>query len=303
MKAILPVAGYGTRLHPHTHHIQKSLLPVAGKPTLDFIVEPLLAHGIENITFIVGHLGCQIQNYMKSFDGDFHFVVQKERLGLGHAVLQGLTDSDEPVLIQLGDTIFHADFMSFCSSDVNRIAVMEVDDTTRFGIVETEGNRVVALHEKPKDPPSNLAISGLYSFISERKLKDTIEYLIEQNIRTGGEYQLTDAMAVMLKNGDPFEVEKLDYYDTGVPATFLDTNRALLKSSHEDISGCKIVDPVHIGSGCRIENSTIGPNVTIMSQCTITNCTIENSVVLQGSVLRNQLFSSRIVGADGSEYC
>jgi len=303
MKAIIPVAGYGTRLLPHTKSIQKSLLPIAGKPTLDFIVNPLLEGGIKDITFIIGHLGEQIIDHIKSFSGNFEFVVQKEQLGLGHAILQGLEENDSPVIIQLGDTLFQTDFLSFADSKVNRIAVMEVEDPTRFGIVETKGDRILALHEKPKNPPTNLAISGLYSFTSEQQLKSAIELLIQQNIQTNGEYQLTDAMSIMLQNGLPFEVSKEKYYDTGVPATFLETNRKLLRSSHGEYPGSTIIEPVYIGENCQIENSTIGPYVTIMNNSMVKNCTIKDSVILSGTNLINQTFDSKIVGGDGSKVC
>lgn len=300
MKAIIPVAGLGTRLLPHTKTVQKSLLPIAGKPTIDYIVEPLLKNGIVDITFIIGYLGHQIVDYMKSFNGNFTFVEQKEQLGLGHAILQGLDDSDDPFVIQLGDTLFETDFNSFCHPELNRIAVMEVDDPTRFGIVETEGERIIALHEKPKNPPTNLAISGLYAFTRERELKSAIEHIIDKDIRTNGEYQLTDAMSVMLKRGQPFEISMEVYYDTGVPSTLLETNRQLLKPNHGEYENTAIVDPVYIGKGCKIENSTIGPNVSIMDNCTIVNSSIKNSVVLNESDIKDQILDSSIIGINGS---
>ncbi len=296
MKAIIPVAGLGTRLLPHTKKIQKSLLPIAGKPTLDYIVDPLLENGIKDITFIIGHLGHQIVEYMKKYDGNFCFVEQKEQLGLGHAILQGLDDSDTPFIVQLGDTLFQTDFSKFCHPSKNHIAVMEVDDPSRFGIVETDGDRIIALHEKPKHPPTNLAISGLYAFTSERELKSAIEYIIEHDIRTNGEYQLTDAMSVMSKRGLTFEIRKEAYFDTGVPSTFLDTNQRLLKSSHSEYPGTKIIEPVFVGENCQIENSTLGPYVTIMNDCTIKNCRLTNSIVIDGSKLTDQNISSSIIG-------
>ncbi len=114
MKAIIPVAGYGTRLKPHTDRYQKTLLPVAGKPALDLILEPLFDAGITDITFIVGHLKEQVIDHMKKYDGKFSFIEQKERLGLGHAVLTGLENNHEPVLVQLGDTIFNINYNEFC---------------------------------------------------------------------------------------------------------------------------------------------------------------------------------------------
>ena len=159
MKAIIPVAGYGTRLLPHTEKYQKTLLPIAGKPALDFILEPLFDAGIKNITFIVGHLKEQVIDHIKKFDGNFSFVEQIERLGLGHAVLTGLGNTDEPVLVQLGDTIFDIDYFKFMNSKVNNIGVDEVDDPSRFGIVEVNNDKIINFYEKHPNPPSNLAIS------------------------------------------------------------------------------------------------------------------------------------------------
>ncbi|NOZ04329.1 MAG: NTP transferase domain-containing protein [FCB group bacterium] len=304
MKAILPVAGYGTRLRPHTDKIQKTLLPIAGKATLDHIVEPLLDSGVSEITFIIGHLGDQVVSHMKKHTGRFVYIEQKERLGLGHAVLQGLADKDEPVLVQLGDTIFDINLDDMRAPDRNIIAVGEVDDPSRFGIVELEGKRITRFHEKVKNPPSNLAITGLYYFYSQRKLKRAIEQLIARDIRTKGEYQITDAFSIMLEQGELFEAYLMDeWYDTGVPETYLETNRKLLKPDHDEYPGTLINEPVHIGKGCTIERSVIGPFVTVMDNCTLIDCNISDSIILEGAALEGQKFSHRIVAGDGSEYC
>ncbi|MEE9190628.1 MAG: sugar phosphate nucleotidyltransferase, partial [Candidatus Neomarinimicrobiota bacterium] len=121
MKVIIPVAGYGTRLKPHTDKIQKTVLPVAGKPVLDHILAPLFEHNIRRITFIVGHLKGQVADHMKKYNGNFSFVEQTKRLGLGHAVLQGLQDTEDPVLVQLGDSIFNVDYSDLCSRKTNQI--------------------------------------------------------------------------------------------------------------------------------------------------------------------------------------
>ncbi len=304
MKAILPVAGCGTRLRPHTEKTHKTLLPVAGKTTLDHIVEPLLACGVNDITFIIGHLGEQVIAHMKKHTGNFVYIKQKERLGLGHAVLHGLSDEDEPVLVQLGDTIFDINPDTIMTPGKNIISVGEVDEPSRFGIVELQGKRIIRFHEKVKDPPSNLAITGLYYFYSQRKLKQAIEQLISRDIRTKGEYQITDAFSIMLEQGELFEAYLMDeWYDTGVPDTYLETNRKLLKPVHDEYPGVTINEPVYIGKGCTIEHSVIGPFVTIMDNCTLIDCRVSDSIVLEGATLKRQQFSHRIVAGDGSEYC
>ena len=304
MKAIIPVAGYGTRLKPHTDRYQKTLLPIAGKPALDFILEPLFDTGITDITFIVGHLKEQVIDHMKKYDGKFSFIEQEEQLGLGHAVLTGLENSDEPVLVQLGDTIFDLDYNEFCSSTENIIGVDEVDDPSRFGVVELKDDKVVNFYEKHPNPPSNLAISGLYYFNNEEKLKSAIEELVKRDIKTNNEYQITDALQIMVKQGEDFNVFPTpNYYDVGVPESFLYSNRKLLTTNHKDFPSSKIIEPVFIGDNCEIDNSIIGPYVTIMDNCEIYNSKIEDSIILEDSNITDKQIISKIAAKDGDEMC
>ena len=304
MKAIIPVAGYGTRLKPHTDRYQKTLLPVAGKPAIDYIIEPLFDSGFEDITFIVGHFKEQVIEYMKKFKGNFSFIEQKERLGLGHAILTGLVDSKEPVIVQLGDTIFDVDYDNFCSSNENVIGIYEVDDPTRFGIVESLDGRVINFFEKHPNPPSNSAISGLYYFAHESRIKSAIEELIAKQIKTNKEYQITDAMQLMIKSGEPFKVyDTPDIFDVGVPETFLYSNRKLLQSKHGYFPTSKIIEPVHIGANCVIENSIIGPYVTIMDNCNINNSKIEDSIILENSSINDHQIIGKIASNDGNVSC
>ena len=304
MKAIIPVAGYGTRLKPHTKRYQKTLLPIAGKPALDFILEPLFDTGITDITFIVGHLKEQVIKHMEKYDGKFSFIEQEERLGLGHAILTGLENIDEPVLVQLGDTIFKLDYSEFCSSMENIIGVDEVNDPSRFGIVEVKDDKVVNFFEKHPNPPSNLAISGLYYFTNERKLKLAIEELVKLDIKTNNEYQITDALQIMVKQGEDFSVFSTpNYYDVGVPEAFLYSNRKLLITNHKDCPSSKIIEPVFIGENCKVENSIIGPYVTIMNNCEIYNSKIEDSIILEESNIVDKQIISKIAAKDGSEFC
>ncbi len=304
MKAIIPVAGYGTRLKPHTERYQKTLLPLAGKPALDFILKPLFDSGIDELVFIVGHLKEQVIDHMKKYDGKFSFIEQKKRLGLGHAILTGLKNTNEPVLVQLGDTIFDLDYNEFCSSTENIIGVDEVDDPSRFGIVELKDGKVVNFFEKHPNPPSNLAISGLYYFNNEGKLKSAIEELIKRNIKTNNEYQITDALQLMVKQGENFSVFPTpNYYDVGVPEAILYSNRKLLSSNHQDFPSSKIIEPVFIGNNCEIDNSIIGPYVTIMNSCNIYNSKIEDSIILEDSNITDRQIIGKIAAKDGLEAC
>ncbi len=303
MKAIIPVAGYGTRMRPHTDHVQKALIPVGGKPALAHIVEPLFAAGINKITFIIGHLGHQIVDFMKQYDGQFQYIEQKEMLGLGHAVLQGLVEENEEVLLQLGDNFFNTNINDFLHSPTNRIALAKVDDPRRFGVVELDNNHIIAFHEKPDNPPSNFAISGLYFFKNQISLKNAIETLIEQNITTKNEYQITDAFKIMLDQGETFEPWECGWMDTGVPDTLLQTNSELLNRFGNQEKSDFITPPVYIGENVTITNSKIGPNVTIMDNSNIINCTISDSVVLKNSNLSEKKLSHCVVAKDGSDIC
>jgi len=304
MKVIIPVAGYGTRLKPHTDKIQKTILPVAGKPVLDHILAPLFEHNIRSVIFIVGHLKGQVADHMNKYHGNFSFVEQTKRLGLGHAVLQGLQDTEDPVLVQLGDSIFNVDYSDLCSRRTNQIVVEEVDDPSRFGIVEVVEDKIVGFYEKDPDPPGNLAISGLYYFINESQLKGALENLIDNDMKTKNEYQLTDALQIMLDQGSIFNCyPSNEYIDVGVPEDFLKANKTLLMPHHDDVSGVKITDPVFIGEGCNIKNSSIGPYVTIMNNCNVKNCQIIDSIVLDGAQLKDLSINHQIIGGNGSEYC
>ncbi len=304
MKVVIPVAGFGTRLKPHTETVQKTLLPVAGKKVIDHILGPLFDNNLTDITFIIGHLGNQVVDHMRHYKGRFRFVEQTELLGLGHAVLQGLEDKDEPILVQLGDTIFNINYSALINSKYNKIVVEQVEDPSRFGIVELNDQDIINFYEKDPNPPSNWAISGLYYLNSEKKLKSAIEYLINNDIKTNNEYQLTDALKVMLESGERFKIHPSEgYLDVGIPVDFLTTNKALLKSDHDNYPNADIIEPVFIGQGCTINHSTIGPDVTIMDNCTIIDCQIENSIVLENARLRNSKIIGKIIGEDGSKFC
>ena len=296
MKVIIPVAGHGTRLRPHTDKRQKCLLPVAGKPVIDHILEPLIEQGFDEIVLVTGYLEEQLKAHVSKYDAQFTFAFQQEPLGLGHAVFQGLEESDAPALIQLGDVIYDLDFQQFCRPDNHRIAVNEVPDPERFGIVEVEGDRIVNVLEKPDNPPSNLAIIGLYFLSSQRPLWNVLKNLIDNEITTRGEIQLTDALQLMVENSETVTAEHIPkWHDCGVPETFLEANRALLKPSGKTIDGSTLVEPVYIGENCEIVNSTVGPNVTVMDGAKISNSHISESIVLWNANIKGQTVENQLI--------
>jgi len=296
MKVIIPIAGFGTRLLPFTKVRQKCLLPVAGKPVIDHILSPLIKQGFSQIILITGHLENQVREYVQKFDASFFFVRQQDALGLGHAVYQGLENIDDPVMIQLGDVIYSHNFSKFCDSDYHKIAVDEVPDPQRFGIVEVEENRIVRVLEKPINPSSNLAIVGLYYLYNQRILWEAIRYLIDHNLTTKGEIQLADAFQRMIEMGETITFERVSrWFDCGIPESFLSTNRALLTPSNKIIEGSQIFEPVYIGSGCRIQNSTIGPYVTVMENCFISNSTISDTIIFWNSKIEEATIRHEMV--------
>lgn len=302
MKTIIPAAGIGKRLRPHTFNRPKVMVPVAGKPILEHIAESLFASGFDKLSVIVGYKKETVTDYFdKYYPGKFFFFEQKEMKGLAHAVLYGLEDKDEPVLIILGDTIIDMDLSIFHDSKYNIIAVVEVDDPSRFGIVETdEAGNISGMVEKPEDPPSNLAIAGVYFLRSQKRLKNAIEALIAQEIKTRGEYQLTDALKIMMDKGEKFKAVPIKaWYDCGTPETLLSTNHYLLQRHAGNAGTCKncmIHEPVYIGKDAVIEDSDIGPDTAIGKNVRIRNSSIKNSLIFKGAELEDVKLHDSLIG-------
>ncbi len=289
MKAIIPIAGQGTRLLPHTRTLQKALLPVGGKPVLEHILAPLIEAGITSITFIVGHLGDQIREFMSRYDSlPVTYVEQEQQLGLGDAVKLGLEAVDEPVVIVLADTIMELDYNNFLEGHNNVIGVVEVDNPQDFGIVETAGRRVVDLVEKPSEPVSNLAIAGIYRLASQLQLREALETLRANRTMTRGEYQLTDALKLMLDSGVAIRTENLDrWLDCGTKETLLSTNRYLVQQLPAGMF-------VHPDSG--LEDSTARAS-SIMENCMIIDTIIDSCIIMAGAQLRSCYIHDEIIKA------
>lgn len=302
MKAIIPAAGIGTRLKPHTNNRPKVMVPIAGKPILEHISESLFKAGFDKISVIVGYKKEAVIDYFDTkYPGKFEFPVQEEMKGLGHAILYGLEDVDEPALIILGDTIIDLDMDKLKDAKHNVIGVVKVADPSRFGIVETDKNDIItAMIEKPAHPKSNLAIAGAYFIQSQRMLKYAIEQLIQNDVKTKNEYQLTDALALMMKSGESFKALPINkWYDCGTVETLLSTSAYLLSQGSKNKGvcvNCKIIDPVYIAEGAKISNSTIGPYVAIGKDSVIIDSIIAESIVNDGSEIKNTCTKHSIVG-------
>ena len=307
MKAIIPVAGSGSRLRPVTLDTPKAMVPVAGKPVLEYLLDQVSAMGIREVVLVISPSGDAIRRFVDRRDDlEARYVVQHEPLGIGHAVYQCRTlVDDEPLLVLLGDVIYLSDY-SFLAVNPsgNAIGVKKVaGDLSRFGLVEVESGRITRLVEKPDHPVSNLAIAGIYCFSRPGPLMAGLETLVRSGRRTRNEYQLTDALQWMVEQGErlsPFEVD--DWYDCGTPDRLLEANRRLLDLNGGNcaIPGSVIIPPVDIAPDARVHRSVIGPHVAISSCASVARTVVRDATIgsharIENCDLRGSIVSPRAV--------
>jgi glucose-1-phosphate thymidylyltransferase len=284
---------------------------VAGKPIIEHIVDELLSAGVDYITFVIGYLGTQIREHIltryKNSKAVFDFVEQTEQKGLAHAIQTAKSTllPDEPVIIVLGDTIFHVDFKKIVSSPESVLCVKQVEDARRFGVVEAKDGFAVRAVEKPEIPPSRLALVGLYKVRHSGDLFKAIDELFEKDIRTRGEFQLTDALDLMIRNGERMRVIEIDdWFDCGTADSVLATNRILLekKSIGQAPADCLnlIIPPVHLDPTSQCENCVLGPYVTIGPGARLRNCVLKNTIVNSRAVVENLAAEDSLIGADAT---
>jgi glucose-1-phosphate thymidylyltransferase len=294
MKAVIPAAGIGTRLRPHTLNKPKALLPVAGRPILAHIIDDLAEAGIDGFVVIVGYQGQAVRDWFAAErpDLDITYVEQTRRMGLGHAVWTAREAiADQPFFCILGDTILKADYASLLACPDNMIAVRRVEDPRRFGVVVMDGDRVAGFVEKPEVPPSDLAIVGAYLFRDGRALFESMERIIDADQRTRGEYQLTDGLQAMLDQGCVFRtVPVTDWYDCGKSDTWLETNRVLLDRATGEAGGC------HVDAAATLTNCRLGAHVSVGPGAVLEQCEISDAVIGAGSVLRRCRLEASLVG-------
>ncbi|MBQ6269021.1 MAG: NTP transferase domain-containing protein [Bacteroidetes bacterium] len=307
MRAVIPVAGVGTRLRPHTYALPKVLLNVAGKPILSHIIDSLIQHSIVDYTIITGYKGDQVKDFMlqKYPNLNIDFVEQSERLGLGHAIWTGKDTykDDEPIIIILGDTIFDVDLTPVLSINHNAIAVKKIEDPRRFGVVvvNEETKEIEKLVEKPQVPISNLAIVGIYCIQNTKKLIDSLQYLMDNNIRTKNEFQLTDALQNMLENDEKFYTFNVEgWYDCGKAETLLETNKFLLEKNYSNFNKFSdknvIIPPCFISENAIVENSIIGPYASVAENAVVKNSIINNSIISNNAKVTKILLRESIIG-------
>jgi glucose-1-phosphate thymidylyltransferase len=301
MRAIIPVAGVGSRLRPHTYTVPKVLLNVGGKPIVGHILDRLIENGFDEATIVIGYLGDKIKEYvLRNYTIRVDFVEQEERLGLGHAIyLARHTVSRDPILIILGDTIFDVDLKALMETDFSVLGVKEVEDPRRFGVAETERGFITRLVEKPEHPKSKLALVGIYYIRQPHILIDCLREEIKGDIRTRGEFQLTDALQMMIDRGERMKTFSIEgWYDCGKPETLLETNRHLLDNQPTAIGRPDVViqPPVFVSNKATVTNSVLGPYATIADDAVVENSIIRNSIVSEGGRVTNTLLEDSIVG-------
>ncbi len=300
--AIVPVAGAGTRLRPHTHTTPKALLMVAGKLILAHILDQLRSAELERVVLVIspGPQGERIREYAAARK-DFRIdcVVQAEPLGLGHAIAQAKdVAGPSPLLIILGDTIVQAAIGEIVR-DGSRVGVREVEDPRRFGVATIRDGRIVEVVEKPEHPVSNWALVGLYYIANGPLLFEALDTLIRKGRRTRGEVQLTDALQILVQRGEelrPFPVS--GWYDCGKRETLLETNRALLDQLSNFVSreGVLVIPPVALDPTAEISAAVIGPHVSIGPRAQVRQAVVRNSIVNEGATVEDILLDGSVVG-------
>jgi len=310
VKAIIPLAGRGTRLRPHTHHIPKPLLRVGGRPVMSYILDDLKELGVTELVLIVGYLQDTVRDYIATEYPDLkaHYVVQDVPDGTAGAVKLAEPYADEELLIVFVDTLFDADLnLARTLSDewAGVIWAKEVEDYQRFGVIVTDDEGAMAqIVEKPTEPISKLANIGLYFIRDHALLFEGINHVLSVEPGKSGEYYLTDAFQYMVDHGARIRTAPVEgWYDCGKPDALLETNRHLLETTRggvdpdATVDATTLSDVVRVESGANVSGSTLGPNVTVESGAVVLNSHLRDTIVGAGARLEGVDLHDSIVGA------
>ncbi len=306
MKAIIPVAGVGRRLRPHTHTQPKALMHVAGRPILGHILDELVAAGVNEVVLVVGYLGEKIEEYVRGrYTIPVHFVEQREALGNGHAIYVAREHlNGDGVLIIMGDTIIKADLPRVLAIEQSAIGIHEVDDPRRFGVVQVSNGRVQRLIEKPEVPPSNLAIVGVYLIRNPELLKTSLTRLVEEGRHARGEYWLADALQMMVDAGERMQTFRISgWYDCGTSEALLEANRDLLAAERiqaQSRTGSVIIAPSYVDPSAYIEGSVVGPFASIAEGARVVNSIVRDTIVNAQATLDSVHLEHSIIGENAS---
>jgi glucose-1-phosphate thymidylyltransferase len=315
MNIIIPMAGRGSRLRPHTLTVPKPLVPVGGKPIVHRLVEDIagvLNNKIDKIAFVVGDFGAEVEKELIAVaekmgaKGSIHY--QTEPLGTAHAVLCAKEHLEGPTVVAFADTLFKADF-KIDPNDDGILWVKQIEDPSAFGVIKmNEQGEIVDFVEKPKEFVSDLAMIGIYYFKDGQRLRKELEYLIDNNVIKGGEYQLPDGLRRLTEAGYKFKPgEVIEWLDCGNKEVTVFTNQRVLeydkergsltKSASAEIQNSTIIEPCYIGENVKIINSVVGPHVSIGNNSVVENSVIKNSIVQTHALIKNAVVANSMIGS------
>jgi glucose-1-phosphate thymidylyltransferase len=312
MRIIIPMAGMGKRLRPHTLVTPKPLVRIAEKPIVQRLVEDIVSiqtEKVEEIAFVIGRFGKEVENHLITLaeqlgaKGTIHY--QDQALGTAHAIMCAQSALMGPVTVAFADTLFRADFKLDPNAD-GVLWVKKIEDPRQFGVVElnNEGT-IVSFQEKPQEFISDLAMIGIYYFKDGEWLKRELQYLLDNNIMNGGEYQLPDAMRNMMKQGAKFVPGEVDeWMDCGNKVAVVETMASVVSRLPQNYNvqlegDSKIIEPCYFGNNVVLRNSTVGPNVSVASNVSIVNSKLENTSIESNSKIENCQLTNTLV----DEYC
>ncbi|MFZ2097040.1 MAG: sugar phosphate nucleotidyltransferase [Anaerolineales bacterium] len=312
LKIVIPMAGYGTRLRPHTWSRPKQLIRLADKMVIDHVLDTFadLPNTFQTeYIFIVGYLGHKIEQYMRSTHSDLkvRYVEQTEMRGQSHAISLAKDYLDGPMLMIYGDTLIKCDFSFLATETAEAVAwVKAVPDPRRFGVASLgEDGWVTHLVEKPQDVNNNLVLAGCYYFKNSSEVITALDEQMKRNVTLKDEFYFADAVNIMLERGLKMRVEHVDtWLDAGTSDDVLSTNRYLLEHGHDNTAEASahlksvIRRPVFIHPTANVENSVIGPHAAIGANCTIQSCIIRDSIIEDASVLTNVIMERSLIGRE-----
>ncbi|WP_400193354.1 sugar phosphate nucleotidyltransferase [Hymenobacter sp. B81] len=315
MKIIVPMAGMGKRMRPHTLTVPKPLIPIAGKPIVQRLVEDIakvVGQQVEEVAFIVGRFGTEVEQSLlkiaESVGAKGTIVYQDEPLGTAHAIMCAKDSLSGPLVVAFADTLFKADFTLDTSAD-GTIWVQRVEDPRPFGVVKLdEQGRITELIEKPQEFVSDLAIIGIYYFRDGDYLKRELQYLLDNDIKEKGEYQLTNALENMKNQGAVFIPGRVnEWLDCGNKDATVYTNQRYLeylREAGEDtvaksakLTNSVIIPPVYIGENVVLENSIVGPHVSVGDNSVLRHSVVANSIVQKSATVQHANISNSMVGS------
>ncbi len=311
MKIIVPMAGRGSRLRPHTLTVPKPLVPIAGKPIVQRLVEDITrvcGQKVDEIAFVIGDFGQEVEDDLVSIaeglgaKGSIYH--QDEALGTAHAILCAKDSLEGPVVVAFADTLFRADFTLDANKD-GIIWVQKVEDPKAYGVIKMDENSVITdFIEKPEVFVSDLAIIGIYFFKDGLNLRSELQYLIDNDIKDKGEYQLTNALENMKVKGANFYPGKVEeWLDCGNPTAAIHANKRVLEYTENTeeraglvLENACIIEPCYIGSEVTLKNCTVGPHVSIGATTSISNSTLKNTIIQNNTRIHNADLEDSMIG-------